>query len=351
MKITLQIISVIIIIAGLIPLIKKDHWTYRIFEFPRFQKLCISLGILAIWITGFSNYEKMDILVIVGLAALSLFLTYRIFPYTPFGKKMIQDAEGEYDNSIGILVANVYQDNENFEKVISLVKKVDPDFFLLVETDPKWAEAISVFKETYPNYIEIPYENTYGMLFYSKLPVINKAVKFLIEHDVPSLEVDLELPDGNILRVYAIHPTPPIPGENVRSTERDAEILLIGKKAKEYGRPCVVIGDLNDVAWSYTTKLFLKTSELLDPRRGRGMFNTFHAKYPLLRWPLDHIFISNHFTLKDIEVHDHIGSDHFPISTSIILDPQNLNDQKTADEDDKDEAEEKIINGKTGQER
>jgi endonuclease/exonuclease/phosphatase (EEP) superfamily protein YafD len=347
MKLTLQITSFIILVAGVIPLIKKDHWTFRIFEFPRLQKLCITLFLLLIWIIGFSSYEILDYSLIICLVGLTLYLFVQIYPYTPLGKKMIQDATSESENSIHLLVANVYQENDLYDKVINLIKAEVPDVFLLVETDQEWANAIGkVFKEEYPNFIEKPQDNTYGMLFYSKLPIQNQSISYLIEDDVPSLEVDIELPDEKTVRIYAIHPTPPVPGENVRSTERDAEILLIGKKAKAYHKACIVIGDLNDVAWSYTTDLFLKTSGLLDPRRGRGMYNTFHAQYPLLRWPLDHIFISQHFVLEKLKVHREIGSDHFPISTSIQMSPQNGNQKKEADGEENEEAEEKIEIGK-----
>jgi hypothetical protein len=80
-------------------------------------------------------------------------------------------------------------------------------------------------------------------------------------------------------------PRPPVPP--TPSYGRDAELVLIGREIDGASRPAVVAGDLNDVAWSSTTTLFQKISGTLDPRVGRGLYNSFHAKSPLLRFPLD----------------------------------------------------------------
>jgi endonuclease/exonuclease/phosphatase (EEP) superfamily protein YafD len=73
-------------------------------------------------------------------------------------------------------------------------------------------------------------------------------------------------------------------------------------------------GDLNDVAWSRTSRRLQQTAALRDPRVGRGLFATFNANLPAgLGWPLDHVFVSTDFALCALERPGDIGSDHFPL--------------------------------------
>ena len=85
-------------------------------------------------------------------------------------------------------------------------------------------------------------------------------------------------------------------------------------------------------------------SGLLDPRVGRGFFNTFHADHFLFRWPLDHVFHSNDFKVKEIKRLRHIGSDHFPMDIRLHLEPRAKQEQEEpeADQEEKEWAEEKI---------
>ena len=345
-KITLYIFSILALLTVLIPFIKKDFWMFRIFDYPRFQKFTI-VGILFIlWAVFFPRTETLfDIALMISLGISFLYLGYLILPFTPLGKKMIAEVrKSEGKECLNLLVANIYQHNLNYQKLLNLVKKRNPHVVFLLETDKKWLEGVKSLRENYPHYIEIPQENTYGLLFYSKLPFVHQEINYLIDEEIPSIIADVEF-DNKVVRIYGLHPTPPVPQENPHSTDRDAEILMIGKMAKEYDKPCLVIGDLNDVAWSYTTKLFLKSSELLDPRRGRGMYSTFHAKYKLLRWPLDHYFLSSHFRLVDMKVEDHIDSDHFPISICLLISHEDDENKMEADAEDKELVEEKIEAG------
>ncbi len=68
------------------------------------------------------------------------------------------------------------------------------------------------------------------------------------------------------------------------------------------------------------------------------MFNTFHAEYPFLRWPLDHVFHSRHFKLISMRRLPPIGSDHFPLLTELAYAPARKMqpDGLDADADDRD---------------
>ncbi|WP_035454843.1 endonuclease/exonuclease/phosphatase family protein [Algoriphagus terrigena] len=344
----LKIVTVFFIASAYLPLIKWDHWSIRIFDYPRFQKLIIHLLlILAWWIFGERITENLIWTGLLGIGAIYIFT--QVYPYTVFGKKMIQKVAFERENGLHVIVANVYQYNQHTRKLLDLIRQRDPDLVFLVETNQEWVDQLKPLEERYPHRILCPLENTYGLAFYSKFPMVSKKVLHLIDEEIPSLEVDLRLRSGKIITVYAIHPTPPVPNENPTSTDRDAEILIVGKKSKANPKPSLVIGDLNDVAWSYTTSLFLKTSELADPRRGRGFFSTFHAKVPLFRWPLDHVFLSKHFGLSSIKVLRGIGSDHFPIEMKATLTSHDTTDTETATSEEAEEAEEKIASAQENQ--
>ncbi|HBP89034.1 MAG TPA: hypothetical protein DD706_15205 [Nitrospiraceae bacterium] len=170
-------------------------------------------------------------------------------------------------------------------------------------------------------------------------------IRFLIDPEVPSFFTEIELPSGKIIEFYGLHPRPPRFGQD--TDERDAEILMIGRDVAHGEKPVVVTGDLNDVAWSDTTTLFQKISGLVDPRIGRGFFNTFHAKYPIFRFPVDHIFHSRLFRLVEMKRLPSIGSDHFPILAVLSYEPDRLNPEPSvADREDRKLARELIREGK-----
>lgn len=251
-----------------------------------------------------------------------LYQAYKIRPYTMLARKQVEQAgQSRSDSTLSLLLANVKMENRNAATLKKIVTDADADVILLVEADRWWQETLGCLAETHPFTVQQPQDNTYGMLLYSKLELVRPKVRFLVESDVPSIQTGVTLPGGTEVELYCLHPKPPVPQESDQSTERDAELMLVGKEVGKKDRPIVVFGDLNDVAWSHTTLLFQKTGGLLDPRIGRGFYNSFHAEYFFLRFPLDHFFHSAHFRLIDLRRLRYFESDHFPMYIRLSYEP------------------------------
>nr|WP_299037820.1 endonuclease/exonuclease/phosphatase family protein [uncultured Psychrobacter sp.] len=346
----LAVFITFVTIWGWMPL---DNWWVRVVEFPRIQIMV--LGVVA-WAAMILFYSEWQIGQWLLFLALSLTLAYQlrmVLPYTQLWKKEVQNATDDpklAEHQIKIMVSNVLTPNEQKQDLVNLVNDKNPDILIALETDKKWERALEQIEPDYPYTVKVPLDNLYGMHLYSKLELIDPEIKYLIIDDIPSIHSQLRLQSGRVIWLYCLHPMPPSPTEADKSTTRDAELLMVGKHIKEHEQTAILAGDLNDVAWSKTTRRFQRISGLLDPRIGRHFINTFHVKYPFLRWALDHIFHSACFTLVDISRMPSIGSDHFPVMTTLQYEPQEASKQEqnapTTDAEDIQETNNKIEEGK-----
>jgi endonuclease/exonuclease/phosphatase (EEP) superfamily protein YafD len=321
--------GIVAIILTLLPLIPADYWWIRMFDFPHIQLTTLTLIAILVFYIKFDFWDKKDFLFMILLVLCFVFQFFKLAPYTPIIKKEVMDATITNEKSkIKLLTSNVLQKNENNEGLLKLIKELDADIMIFTEANNRWKNAI--VKNLSPDYkykVELPLENTYGIIMYSKLELIDPQVKFMVTDTIPSIHSKFRLPTGEVAQLYAIHPTPPMPQENPLSTDRDAELMLTSKLARESKLPVVVIGDFNDIPWSSTTRLFQNTSELLDIRVGRGFYNTFNAKKYLLRWPLDHVFVSPEFRLITMKSCQSIESDHFPYYVELSYEPKGAKEQ------------------------
>ena len=320
--------SSFVLVISFAHLIRLDYWWVRMWDFPHLQVAALTLAGLLAWLVLGHGVQGVARWLPLGLVIASLYQAWLMYPYTPLHRKEVHSMPYSRairsvvnPDTVRLLSANVYQENTQMPDVLALIEKHHPDLVLLLETNEAWKQAMQPIEADYPYQVLCPQENTYGLLFYSRFPMLFHELRFLVQDDIPSIYVQLRIASGQRVHFYGVHPMPPSPTEHYRSTERDAELLLVGKEARQRSGPIIVAGDLNDVAWSHTTRLFQRVSGLLDPRIGRGLFSTFNAKYFFLRWPLDHVFVSHHFKLTQLRRLPNCGSDHFPILVSLTYQP------------------------------
>ncbi|MDP2316952.1 MAG: endonuclease/exonuclease/phosphatase family protein [Pseudomonadota bacterium] len=331
----------VVVTTTVLPFVGATAWWVRIFDFPRLQIAAVGVGTLALAALGF---ERRDRPWLVGVGACVAWQSGAVLPFTPLGPREVEPAR-EGAPRLRLLVSNVFQDNRDAGLLLEAVAESDPDIFLAMETDAWWADALSPLHAEYPHRLSAPLPNTYGMILYSRLPLEAASVQYLVESDVPSVHATLRI-DGSPIRLHGLHPRPPGP-QGQPSGPRDAELVVVGALVREEKLPAIVIGDLNDVAWSATTRLFRKVSGTLDPRLGRGMFNSFDANNPVLRFPLDHVFHTPDFRLSSLRLLPYVGSDHFPVLAELSYEPAAAPEQPhpLPEPEDVEEAEEKIEAG------
>lgn len=342
--ITLAVFTFIFTAATLLPLSRYQKWWVRILDFPRLQ---IAAGIAGLMILQFSllplSQTASWLLIGINICCF-LYQAWWIFPFSPLFPAEVKLSHPGGSESLKIITGNVLADNKKYNRFLNIIRKNQPHIIVTLESDMRWQIHLDKLEHQYPYTVKCPKNNLYGMHVYSRLPLENADVKYLVEPDIPSIHAEAVLPSQQRIQLYFLHPKPPFPTEAEESTERDAEIIVVAKMAAQSNLPVIVTGDLNDVAWSATTRLFRKISGLLDPRIGRGMFNTYHADYWFIRWPLDYFFHSSHFTLEKLIRLPPFGSDHFAILIELIYQPEKKPEQKAlqADADDRHQADEKL---------
>ncbi|HET7230832.1 MAG TPA: endonuclease/exonuclease/phosphatase family protein [Longimicrobium sp.] len=339
-------------IAGtLVSFSHSPRWWIRVWDFPRMQIAALAAAAGAAYALFFHHGGIPGSALLAATAACVLWQVRKIFPYTPIAPTQVQRSRvhprqpGARDSTFRLLISNVQMENTRHELLLARVRETDPDVVLVVETDDAWARALEPLSRDYPHGVRHPRDNWYGMMLFSRLPLVDPRVEFLVQDDIPSVHAGVRLPCGELIHLHGLHPRPPEPLRDQDSTPRDAELVIVGKAVgKAPDRPTVVAGDLNDVAWSPTSEQFMRLSRLLDPRRGRGMYNSYNAKNPFFRYPLDHVFHSSHFRLVELRRLESVGSDHFPVLVELSYEPDAPPEQPTPqpNHDDVVEAEEKL---------
>ena len=359
----MTVLAALCLFASLIPLLPVPHGSIRIFDFARLQILSLAGIAFVIALVAFLLPHDItarsaplltpSVAMAMAAAAMIIQIAY-ILPFTPLGPKQTARYRGELsegpeghqaqtghraDEVISFLACNVKQGNRQHADVGALIDWVKADIAIFMEVDEDWAKALAPYLADMPHRVAYPQSNTYGMILASRHALKDAKVQFLLNDEVPSIACKLPTKDGREVQIVAIHPEPPVPTRDTKG--RDAEILIVAEQARKASGPMIVTGDLNDVAWSRTTRRFLRISRLQDPRHGWGLFNSFDARYWFLRWPLDHIFHSKHFELVEMARLPFVGSDHFPMyyRFALVGEARNAHPPK-ASEDDLEEAEE-----------
>lgn len=315
-------VSSLALLSTLLSLIHDvSFWFIKVLDFPRLQILILSTICFVLILLIKIKWNALRKITVIGLLAVIIIQASFIIPYTPIVDVTVEEVISPPSGAtITILIANVWMKNDRVPDFLEIVFAEDPDMLLVTEVNQWWLDHIDTLDGIYPNKMEYPLDNTYGMALYSKLPLKKSEILFLNHDDVPSFHVQVQLANLTEFNFHGVHPVPPKPSEYPDNVgEKEVELIKVAQMVAEENGPSVVAGDFNDVAWANTSRLFESEGKLYDVRVGRGMYNSFDAKSWIMRWPLDHVYVTKEFGLVELKRLPKFGSDHFSLLVELSL--------------------------------
>lgn len=135
-----------------------------------------------------------------------------IVPYTRIFPLEVNAANNS-DNQgrIKIITANVLMTNQNAQGLIALIHECQPDILVTLESDIWWQTQLDILEIDYPYTIKCPLDNLYGMHVYSRFPMMNTQIEYLVEPDKPSMHALVLLPSDT--KFAYIFCTPHLPAQ------------------------------------------------------------------------------------------------------------------------------------------
>jgi len=179
-----------------------------------------------------------------------------------------------------------------------------------------------------------PEKRSYGMAIFSRYPIVNQGKVFENNHANGAIFADILVKEDTI-RIYNAHlesmkinsdGLEDIEGvkENYRQTlgklhrgslVRSKQLKVLVEHYSNSPHPVILMGDLNEIPYSYT---YFKLSEKLQnafEKAGRGFGFTYNKVLLFLR--IDHIFSSPEIIPIQFKTHREVDySDHFPVSAT-----------------------------------
>ncbi|PCH66227.1 MAG: hypothetical protein COC01_08630 [Bacteroidetes bacterium] len=283
------------------------------------------------WICEIVTHFRVQYFVILGLTGFLflvlkryklsiLFLGFAIVNFSFIIPDYVKDKDSIQEDNGHIykaLFANFYKHNHQYQKLVDLINKENPDFFVVMEIN---SDLLNGMKEVIPNYkyniSHFEDNQSFSIGLFSKYVSDSIFIEFWGDEGFPSVLGKLDI-GGNGLNVIGCHAMSPDNPDSLFL--RNQQLNIMADYAANFEGEVMCLGDINTTPWSPYFSEFLEKSGLKDSRKGFGVQPTWPTYFPLLYIPIDHCFVSDGIKIIDRRVGPDIGSDHLPIIIEFVF--------------------------------
>lgn len=257
-------------------------------------------------------------------AALAGYWSWRLWP-----RRAARDAaEQAATPLLRLVAANLLYKNLGIERTLQGLAALDADVLVLCEVTPEAREQFRRLEMHYPHALDTcAPESLYGILILSRFPLTLRSTGVGDDPLPRHLAADLSV-GADRISLVAIHPTNPL--RFTRAHRIPAEFDAVAQLCRAARGDLILAGDCNAAGWSSYLRELERAASLSNDRRLRPSWPVWLP--PLVRLPLDHVWVRGRVALLKAELGPSLGSDHLPLVAEIGFRSQNSEFRSQSDE-------------------
>lgn len=217
-----------------------------------------------------------------------------------------------------LVSANLLYKNLGHESTVEGLAALEADVLVLCEVTPEARRHFRRLEASYPHALDTcAPESLYGILILSRFPLTLRSAGVGEDPTPRHLAADLSI-GADRVGLIAIHPTNPL--RFSRAHRIPAEFDAVAELCRAAPGDLIVIGDCNAAGWSSYLRALERAANLVNDGKLRPSWPIWLP--PLVRLPLDHVWVRGRVALLKAGLGPRLGSDHLPLITEIGWTPE-----------------------------
>ncbi|NJR76814.1 MAG: endonuclease/exonuclease/phosphatase family protein [Scytonema sp. CRU_2_7] len=321
--ILLIVATATLLILGLLSLGSYMAWFWPLELLAHFRVHYLVLSLIITIILGIlwrTRHLKSKVIILAALLLVGL----NVIEVVPWYLPHSQQLAGNATKQIRLLSFNINIQNNDDKEVINVVQDNRPAVALFLEVNRSGFDNLKAgLKNTLPYNFRSPGG---GLAIFSRLPIQDVKADNFNGKGGHNLIATLTV-DKQSIKLIGTHPIVPVTRNNFH--RRNLQLAALSDYIRELNQPLILMGDFNLTPWSPYYRRFINKTNLHNTRLGFGILPSWprpatHVNLPswvipLMNIPIDHCFVSKHFSVTQIYTGANANSDHAPLITDLVL--------------------------------
>jgi endonuclease/exonuclease/phosphatase (EEP) superfamily protein YafD len=242
-------------------------------------------------------------------AAVAGYWSWRLWP-----RRAARDVpEQQAAPLLRLVSTNLLYKNLGFDRTLQGLAALQADVLVLCEVTTEARGHFRRIETHYPHALDTcAPEGLYGILILSRFPLTLRSSGVGEDASPRHLAADLSI-GADRISLVAIHPTNPLRFSQAHRIP--AEFDAVAQLCRAALGDLIVTGDCNAAGWSSYLRELERAASLTNDRKLRPSWPIWLP--PLLRLPLDHVWVRGRVALLRAGLGPRLGSDHLPLVADI----------------------------------